>query len=450
MDAPSHAPRRRRIALAAVTLTAFVGVWVAMSLIGAAFHRATWIHDPSGERSALAAGGLRPVANAMNLAAKPGWVIVVRVGPRHYEAVRTERWVLRANMLAWGGYVVAIAFAWLVWRAWYTAQRRFPFVRPRREGTDLSRRSVLLHGVGGVVALGSAGSVAKATMLEPMDLRVRRFDVPIRDLPEAFDGLRIAVIADTHLGPFVAPSLIRHAVRMTLDLKPDLIALVGDYSHHDTREIELGASIFAPLCEPGAAGFGVVGVLGNHDWFSGAHATREALRAIGVRLVENMRVYLDPETMSMTERDPGDAAMCVAGVGDLDHGDVSIARALGGVREGVPRVLLSHNPDVSVDPMLARRGETTGRGYRADLMLCGHTHGGQVRLPLIGAPIVPVRTGQRFAEGLNQGPACPVVTTRGVGMSILPVRFGVPPEVVEVRLTRASGGSTGAVARVVL
>jgi predicted MPP superfamily phosphohydrolase len=94
----------------------------------------------------------------------------------------------------------------------------------------------------------------------------------------------------------------------------------------------------------------------------------------------------------------------------------------------MPRLLLAHEPDTAELPQL---------NHRVDLMLAGHTHGGQVKLPLLGTPVVPSAFGSKYAGGLVQGPAYPVLVSRGIGTSIVPVRWGVPPEVVVITLTRA-------------
>lgn len=413
--------------------------WSILTFSGATLHHAAWSSDPAGRSSSLTSARLRPVSNALGAAAKPGWVIAVRIGPRHYDAMRSFSWAVVANGLAWGGYLGALGLMYIAWRRWYHPCRRFPFVAARcrttSQSVDLSRRAALLHGVGGFVALGGSGTVARATMYEPSDLRVRQFQVPIKGLPHSFDGMRIAILGDTHLGPYVPPSQIERAVELALGLRPDLVALVGDYSHHDSREIQPAIDLLAPLCAPNATRFGVVAVLGNHDWYSGASETREALRLAGAHLIENARVFLDASDMRLARHEPQGASLCIAGVGDLDHRDVNPDAALEGVRPETPRVMLSHNPDVAEHPMLVYGGDSPPTWtHRVDLMLSGHTHGGQVRLPLIGAPIVPVRTGNRYADGLNQGPAFPVVTTRGVGMSLLPVRFNCPPEILLVQL----------------
>ena len=123
--------------------------------------------------------------------------------------------------------------------------------------------------------------------------------------------------------------------------------------------------------------------------------------------------------------------MCIAGVGDLWEGAPDYHAALSGAPRAMPRLLLSHNPDAAEDSKFV-----TGN-YRVDLMISGHTHGGQVWVPGIGTPIVPSKFGQKYASGLVKGPACDVFISKGVGVSGLPVRFGVPPEIVVFDLAAA-------------
>jgi predicted MPP superfamily phosphohydrolase len=111
-------------------------------------------------------------------------------------------------------------------------------------------------------------------------------------------------------------------------------------------------------------------------------------------------------------------------VGDLreDPEGPNYRKALGGLPPGMPRVLLSHNPDVAEEPGLSPSD------LQPNLIVSGHTHGGQIRLPFAGTPIVHSRYGQKYREGLVEGPVCPVFTCRGIGVVGVPIRFGVPPE----------------------
>jgi len=337
---------------------------------------------------------------------------------------------------------IASGVGWLPWAVavWmFLTLRRS--IRSKRKGTNLpdeqqlaspvlSRRAVLADAGAGVIGLAASGALAKGAALDAWDLQVRAYRVLIADLPASLDGLRIVQISDTHLGTRVNTAFIAECVRGAIALRPDVVALTGDYIHNGVWCIEQAAELFKPLAAELPAGAPVVGVLGNHDWYGDGREMSAALRGAGVTMIDNGRVYLDSETRRLVTA-PTAECLCIAGLGDLLMDVVDPAAALGGVPAHVPRVLLSHHPDTAEDPRLVGLDR-----LRVDLQLSGHTHGGQVRVPFLGTPIVPSEYGSKYAGGLVRGPAFPVVVSRGVGMSILPVRFNVPPELVEVTLVR--------------
>src|SRR4051794_38533028 len=130
--------------------------------------------------------------------------------------------------------------------------------------------------------------------------------------------------------------------------------------------------------------------------------------------------------------DQAPEGLAICGVADLWESRPDYELALGGLPADMPRLLLSHNPDVAEEPRFVRSG------LRVDLMVSGHTHGGQIWVPGLGTPMVPSRYGQKYVQGWVEGPVCPVFVCRGVGMSGLPVRFGVPPEIAVLELQTAS------------
>jgi hypothetical protein len=202
--------------------------------------------------------------------------------------------------------------------------------------------------------------------------------------------------------------------------------LTGDYIHSEIRWIRPAAELFRPLVESGVP---ALGVLGNHDWWAAGNEMRAALERIGVRMIDNDRVFIDAATQRVVGSVPV-RGLCIAGLGDLLTHVVDVDAALAGVPDGMARVVLAHVPDTAEEPGLISAGSP-----RIDLMLSGHTHGGQVKIPGLGTPIVPSKYGQKYAGGLVQGPRFRVLVSRGVGMSILPVRLGVPPEINEVVLS---------------
>lgn len=389
-------------------------VWLLGTTLGSASAIAVWTLHLDGS--------VRHVANLFYMLALPGWIPIYAFG---FSGVRD-------NPI---GIVMANAFAWACWCVLIAAVLAVHGRFTRTSGAidegvvDPSRRVFLSRSVLGMGAIGAVVSPTYATLVEPWSIKVRRYTVPIRGLPNAFDGLRMVQFSDSHLGPRIPASFIRSAVEQTVALRPDLLLLTGDYIHDDVKDIDPVAQLCQPMIE--AARFGAVGVLGNHDWWGDGPRMSRALADRGVLMIDNDRVWLDPVSMRLTST-PVDGGMAIVGLGDLTEDTIDFRCAFEDVGDLTPRIVLAHQPDTAEVHAL-----TNPHGPRVDLMCSGHTHGGQVRIPLLGTPLVPSSYGSKYAGGLVQGPAFPVVVSRGIGMSLLPVRFGVPPEIVEVTLTRA-------------
>jgi predicted MPP superfamily phosphohydrolase len=254
---------------------------------------------------------------------------------------------------------------------------------------------------------------------EPYGLVVRREKIGIRDLPEGLVGLRIVQVTDVHHGPWVGMERVREVVERANALEPDLVVLTGDYVLKSAAYIGPVAEALGKL----RAKIGIVGVLGNHDWREDGKLTQWALAHNGITLVDNTRVVLTPGRRLVRSAEAG---LCIAGVGDYWEDKQDYERALGGVSAAMPRLLLTHNPDVAEERGL--------KPYRVDLMMCGHTHGGQIWVPGLGTPGITSKHGSKYARGLVNGPACRVYVSAGVGVAVLPVRFGVMPEINVVEL----------------
>lgn len=260
-------------------------------------------------------------------------------------------------------------------------------------------------------AIGSVLAGGVYPFLEAKWLRVTRATVGVPNLPRTFEGTRVAFLSDVHHGPYVPRSYVRHVVATANALDPDLVLLGGDYSHHGTRFVapaheELG-NLRAPM--------GRFAVLGNHDHWDGLAESIAGLRASGISLLRNAGAWVEK----------GGDRIRIGGVGDLWCDTQDVDGALGDATGRDAAILLSHNPDLA----------ETLRDRRVGLILSGHTHGGQVVLPFFGAPRVPSRYGQKYLNGLVQGPACRVFVSRGAGTITPPVRLFCRPEVVLLTLT---------------
>lgn len=269
--------------------------------------------------------------------------------------------------------------------------------------------------IAAAIALAAVALAAWTFWLEPASLIVAEEHIAV---PRAIRGtLRIAILTDLHIGsPFNGIDKLRTIVNRTNDAKPDIICILGDLVIQGV----IGGRFVAP--EEIAAGLkhlrapgGVLAVLGNHDAWLDHDRVQRALEQNGVRVLEEKAAKLD------TPAGP----VWIAGISDLWTSRHDVAAALSSVTDDTaPVILLSHNPDVF--PTVPDR---------VALTLAGHTHGGQVRLPFVGRPIVPSRFGQRFAAGhIVEGGRHMFVAT-GLGTSILPVRFRVPPAITILSVT---------------
>ena len=251
--------------------------------------------------------------------------------------------------------------------------------------------------------------------LEAKWVRLTRQVVAIPQLPAAFDGTTVAYLSDVHHGPFVPRAYVRSVVAMTNSLRPDLVLLGGDYTHHGNRYVAPAHEDLSKL----TGRLGRFAVLGNHDRWDGMDDAIAALEAARTPLLRNTGAWIER----------GSSRLRIAGVGDLWTDKVDVAAAIGPeATEDDAVILLSHNPDVA----------ETAVDRRVGLMLSGHTHGGQVIVPGFGAPIVPTAYGQKYVHGLVQAPHCRVFVGRGIGTVTPPVRAFCRPEVVWITLTRST------------
>jgi predicted MPP superfamily phosphohydrolase len=227
--------------------------------------------------------------------------------------------------------------------------------------------------------------------------------------------LTIAVAADFHVGaPHAGLPMLRQVVKEINAAHPDIILLPGDFVIHGV----LGGQPVAPETIAGElarlkAPLGVFAVLGNHDWWLDGERVRKALETAGIRVIDNRALPL-----------PGaDDKLWLAGIGDDMTGHADPARAFAGVPADAKLLVIMHDP-----------ANAPALPPQTLVAFAGHTHGGQVRLPFVGALITPGRAPRQQAWGWIPDTPAATWVTAGIGTSILPIRFNCPPETVVLRL----------------
>ena len=228
--------------------------------------------------------------------------------------------------------------------------------------------------------------------------------------------LKVAFVADLHVGaPHVGLEDIKALVERINAARPDLILLGGDFAvAFVVGDKQIPPAGIAARLGRLSAPLGVFAVLGNHDWWTDGETVREALGANGIRVLENQAVVLRE----------GLDRFSLIGVGDDMTGHARPLAAFAAAPADLPALVLMHDP--ANHPDLVRP---------AVLVLAGHTHAGQVRLPFVGALVVPGRFSRMRAYGLMRDTGSPLYVTSGVGTSVLPVRLFAPPEFVVITLS---------------
>jgi len=277
----------------------------------------------------------------------------------------------------------------------------------------ISRRNFIRASLYGGIAVAGGVGYARVDRLEVVQAQVT---VPHQHL----DGLTIAVLSDFHAGAFLSPDYLRRVIDQTNDFKPDLVCLLGDYVDgvlsRNAKNLVNAGFVFPHLAELKAK-HGVFAVLGNHDhWIDPVAVTAELTRH-GITVLNNAAQRIGNNLL-------------VAGVDDYWEGPASLSRALKQAGKDDFVVLLSHNPDINqeiiaTDPV--------------NLVLSGHTHGGQVRIPFLDQALwVPCSPRYKNNAGLiKETERRSTFVSKGVGTFFIPIRLNCAPDIGIIQLKKA-------------
>ncbi|MDX1583709.1 MAG: metallophosphoesterase, partial [Thermoanaerobaculia bacterium] len=246
---------------------------------------------------------------------------------------------------------------------------------------------------------------------EVYDLEVTHHEIAIPDLPEPFDGYRIAFMTDTHVASFMRRSFYRECVEQINRRDVDLVLLGGDFVSWK-RHIPLMAKLLLDGLE---SRDGIYAVLGNHDYWSDPDAIIAAMMPKGVEFLTNRSVQLRR----------GGSTIDLLGIDEIYRGDPKVDRAFSGVPGDRPCIGVSHHPDI-VNEIGDRR---------IDLLLAGHTHGGQIRFPFLGAVVVPSKHEGLYDSGFHRQKRVLLYVSRGLG-AVPPIRILCKPELATFTLRR--------------
>lgn len=259
-----------------------------------------------------------------------------------------------------------------------------------------------------LLGIGGAGY---GYLMEPNWLKVETIRLKLPRLSRQFSGLRVAQISDIHMGGWMNLERFQRAADLVLEQKPDVLLITGDFlighdaaaiSQQTIEDLILGLSRLADS-------FPTFAVLGNHDYWTDVGTVRHILSSSGITELTNA-VF----TLKRAEE-----SLHLCGVDDIWEGDARLDDVIAQLGDDGSAILLAHEPDFA---------DTSAATGRFDLQLSGHTHGGQIVLPLLGPPVLPYM-GRKYPSGLYKVGEMFQYTNRGVGMARLPLRINCPPEV---------------------
>ena len=285
--------------------------------------------------------------------------------------------------------------------------------QPNNYQNTLNRRSFLKFS-GSALFAGLSATMAYLYLgNEVNEPVVENIDISIRGLPSALEGFRIVQISDIHYYPFTKLELVDRAVQLANELQPDLVLLTGDYVWHEVEPIFDLMPSLARL----TARYGVFANLGNHDLWTDVKVVTQAFKEIGMPLLVNQG-----STITV-----GSDHLYLVGLDDGWSGEPDLSAAMQDRPDGAPTVLMMHEPDLA---------DKYAQDPRINLQLSGHSHGGQIRFPFMGALIYPYLS-WKYPIGLYNINGMWLYTNRGLGTTNIPLRVNCSPEITELTLLSA-------------
>jgi len=282
-----------------------------------------------------------------------------------------------------------------------------------KKSLRLTRRDFLkLLGVAALdIFLLGIGGVGYGVLMEPNLFKIETVRLKLPRLSRKFSGLRVAQISDIHMGGWMNLARFQSVADLIVAEEPDVLLITGDFLiGHD--EADISQQAVQDLIEGLSRltdSIPTFAVLGNHDYWTDAETVHQILSSSGITDLTNTVFTLRRE----------DESLHLCGVDDIWEGDVRLDDVVAQLGDDSAAILLAHEPDFA---------DTSAATGRFDLQLSGHTHGGQVVLPIVGPPILPY-LGRKYGSGLYKVGEMFQYTNRGVGMARLPLRINCPPEI---------------------
>lgn len=295
---------------------------------------------------------------------------------------------------------------------------------------SMFKSRIVLYSFLTVIVVG-AWLAAWAFWFEPGSIVVRNYEINIAEWNPKLDNFKIVLISDVHGGSnFVDEARIREVVTLANAQNADLIVLLGDYVSQKSNHIDLKMPMatIADNLRGLNAKHGVFAILGNHDNWYDEKIPRAEFERVGYKVLENEAVVVTRNDANLVILGLPDALKIRAWQKYSDNAKAALSK----INASGDILVLSHNPDIF--PII-NSSNPISDDFR--LLLAGHTHGGQVNFPYFGALVVPSDYGQKYARGHVVENGKHLFVTSGIGMSVFPVRFRVPPEISVVNVRAA-------------